>query len=292
MREAKRVATVLGTITVCLFSGLFVASNTAPNVNSSSNVEIVEPASEELAFAAEQTSVSTTTAIVTTTTSTTTDNITLTTTAPETTAAAETTAEPVEVTEAVPAEAPAETPEPVQAEPVIEQEEEAPEEEPEEDTEPDTEEEADEEEDASDEEEAEAAEEDTEAENEEETENEDEEEQESDDELPVSEEDFIVLCNIVGHEAGSCWISEYDKAKVVEVVMNRVNSPLFPDTITEVLIQPGQFTGSQNYAFLGDYCGFVSEQVINAVKLYFEEPESFDQGYLYFWGDGIQNHFH
>ena len=32
------------------------------------------------------------------------------------------------------------------------------------------------------------------------------------------------------------------KRLVVDVVLNRVDSPLFPDTITEVLEQTGQFT--------------------------------------------------
>ena len=110
-------------------------------------------------------------------------------------------------------------------------------------------------------------------------------------ELPISDSDFILLCNVVGHEAGSNWIGLYDKAYVVEVIMNRVYSPLFPNSISEVLTQPYQFTGSQSYAFLGTYSGYVTEQVKDAVRLYFNEPGSFSQGYLYFWGDGYQNHF-
>ena len=38
------------------------------------------------------------------------------------------------------------------------------------------------------------------------------------------------------------------KRLVVDVVLNRVDSPLFPDTITEVLEQPGQFSTMWNGA--------------------------------------------
>jgi hypothetical protein len=273
MREAKHVATIFGTIIVCLFSGLFVASNSAPDVNSSNTLEIVEPASEEMMFAAEKTSVSTTTTIVTTIATTTTEDIT-TTTASETTASETTEPEEI-VTEPQPAEVIADnTAAEAAAAPVQEEEVTVPETEAETEAEPVPEETESEETETS----------------EEEADTTDDEEDE-DNGLPVSDEDFIILCNIVGHEAGSCWISETEKAKVVEVVMNRVNSPLFPDSISAVLTQPGQFTGSQYYAFNGSYCGYVTEQVINAVRLYFDDTASFNHGYLYFWGDGYQNHF-
>ena len=110
--------------------------------------------------------------------------------------------------------------------------------------------------------------------------------------LPISDSDFMVLCNVVGHEAGSSWISTYDKAKVVEVIMNRVYSPLFPNSISAVLTQPYQFTGAQSYAFNGTYNWYVTESVKEAVRLYFSDPSQFSHGYLYFWGDGYQNHFH
>lgn len=110
--------------------------------------------------------------------------------------------------------------------------------------------------------------------------------------LPISNEDFIILCNAVGHEAGCNWISEYDKAKVVEVIMNRVNSPLYPNTIYGVLTQANQFSGSTAYVNLGTYASYVSESVKNAVRLYFEEPESFTEGYIGFYGDGVRNYFY
>lgn len=110
-------------------------------------------------------------------------------------------------------------------------------------------------------------------------------------ELPISESDFILLCNVVAHEAGSYWIGSYEKAYVAEVVMNRVYSPLYPNTVYGVLTQPYQFSGSSAYVNLGTYSGYVTDAVKEAVKLYFTEPDSFTQGYLSFYGDGIRNYF-
>lgn len=109
--------------------------------------------------------------------------------------------------------------------------------------------------------------------------------------LPISESDFILLCNVVANEAGSYWIGPYEKAYVAEVVMNRVNSPLYPNTIYGVLTQPYQFSGSGAYVNLGTYSGYVTEAVKEAVILYFTEPDSFTQGYLSFYGDGYRNYF-
>ena len=111
------------------------------------------------------------------------------------------------------------------------------------------------------------------------------------DSLPISDSEFIMLCNAVAHEAGSYWIDEYQKAYVVEVIMNRVNSSLYPNSIEGVLTQPYQFSGSSSYVYSGTFTGQVTESVKNAVKLYFNEPSSFTQGYLSFYGDGTYNHF-
>lgn len=109
--------------------------------------------------------------------------------------------------------------------------------------------------------------------------------------LPISDSDFILLCNVVAHEAGSQWISSYEKAYVAEVVMNRVYSPLYPNTVYGVLTQPYQFSGNGAYVNLGTYSSYVTEAVKEAVRLYFSEPESFTQGYMSFYGDGVRNYF-
>ena len=107
----------------------------------------------------------------------------------------------------------------------------------------------------------------------------------------ISESDYILLCNAVAHEAGATNISETEKAKVVEVIMNRVASPKYPNTIYEVLTQKYQFSGSSSYVNLGTYSSKVTDKVKAAVDLYFKDPSAFNDGYLSFTGDGNQNYF-
>ena len=59
----------------------------------------------------------------------------------------------------------------------------------------------------------------------------------------ITEEERILLCNVVGNEYGADFVPTAEKAKVVAVVMNRVYSELYPNTIYEVLTQPYQFSG-------------------------------------------------
>ncbi len=56
-------------------------------------------------------------------------------------------------------------------------------------------------------------------------------------------EELVLLSRIMYAEAGSVWLSDEWKMCVGEVVLNRVASPEFPDTIREVLEQPGQYYG-------------------------------------------------
>lgn len=106
--------------------------------------------------------------------------------------------------------------------------------------------------------------------------------------LPITEYERILLCNIVANEAGSDWIGIYDKASVVACVMNRVNSPDFPNTIEGVLTQPYQFSG---YYASSYYYSTVTDACIQAVDYYFNNPNEFGS-WLYFEGNGTNNYFH
>lgn len=92
------------------------------------------------------------------------------------------------------------------------------------------------------------------------------------------------LSQLVAHEAGSDWISTYNKACVVAVVINRVNSSSFPNTVYDVLTQPGQFSG-----FWFGYSP--SQSCYDAVDYYFAHTNEFGN-ILYFYGDGYQNYFY
>ena len=106
----------------------------------------------------------------------------------------------------------------------------------------------------------------------------------------LTDYEYIMLCNAVAYEAGSDWIPTSEKAKVAEVIMNRVASPDFPDTIYDVLTQEGQFVGVWNYVTLTDYSYKVTEDVKSAVTMALESGY-INHGYLFFEGDGTQNYF-
>ena len=105
---------------------------------------------------------------------------------------------------------------------------------------------------------------------------------------PITEYERILLCNIVANEAGSDWISIYDKACVVACIINRINDSRFPNSIEEVLTQPYQFSG---YYASDCYYPTVTDACIQAVDYYFEHSNEFGN-YLYFEGNGTNNVFH
>ncbi|MGI5936835.1 MAG: cell wall hydrolase [Oscillospiraceae bacterium] len=65
----------------------------------------------------------------------------------------------------------------------------------------------------------------------------------------ISFEDIYLLSKVMHAEAGSEWLSDQWKMCVGEVVLNRVASSEFPDTIREVIEQEGQYYGKNNSYF-------------------------------------------
>lgn len=112
--------------------------------------------------------------------------------------------------------------------------------------------------------------------------------------LFISDYEKILLRNVVASEYGSDYhgyggapVTPYERACVVAVVMNRVNSPNFPNTIEGVLTQPNQFNGyyACNYEW-----NTVTDNVRAGVDYYFEHPNEFGN-WLSFEGDGRYNYF-
>lgn len=91
------------------------------------------------------------------------------------------------------------------------------------------------------------------------------------DDYGLTEDEITLLRKIVSYEYGSDWVPVYEKAKVVNGVMNRVYDSRFPDTIYGVLTQSGQFPGFYVY---GTY--YISDSIIAAVDYYFAHPNEFD----------------
>ncbi len=96
----------------------------------------------------------------------------------------------------------------------------------------------------------------------------------------LEEKELEVLCRIVEAEAGT--EDEDGKLLVANVVLNRVNSEKFPDTVSEVVFQKEK--GVTQFSPVSDgryYCVEISDETIEAVGRALE-GEDISQGALYF----------
>ena len=59
---------------------------------------------------------------------------------------------------------------------------------------------------------------------------------------PISFDDLLLLSRVLDAMAGSDWLTDDFRMCVGEVVLNRVASPEFPDTLYDVVYQRGQYT--------------------------------------------------
>ena len=109
-----------------------------------------------------------------------------------------------------------------------------------------------------------------------------------------TESERILICNLVAREYGSDWVPIEEKAKIAAVVMNRVDSPQFPNNIWDVVHQPGQFEDAYTSCWdLSDtyYSYKVTDSVVQAVDFYFNNRWYFDSNIMYYYGDGTYNYF-
>ena len=68
-------------------------------------------------------------------------------------------------------------------------------------------------------------------------------------EVKISFDDLSLLAKLICAEAGSDWLSDDFRLCVGEVVLNRVDSPEFPDNISDVVYQKGQYASAGTAAF-------------------------------------------
>ena len=93
-------------------------------------------------------------------------------------------------------------------------------------------------------------------------------------------EELEVLLKIVEAEAGC--EAEEGKLLVANVILNRLNSPKFPDSITEVVFQRENGVAQFSPAYDGSYaCAEVSEETVKAVGRALK-GEDISDGALYF----------
>ncbi len=67
--------------------------------------------------------------------------------------------------------------------------------------------------------------------------------------VPISFDDLFLLSKFICFQAGKHWLTDEFLLCVGEVVMNRVKSPEFPNTIEEVIYESGQYDGVQSEDF-------------------------------------------
>lgn len=68
-------------------------------------------------------------------------------------------------------------------------------------------------------------------------------------EVKISFDDLFLLSRLIQTEAGSRRVSDTQRMCVGEVVLNRVLSPEYPDTLEAVVYQEGQFAATGTLAF-------------------------------------------
>ena len=111
-------------------------------------------------------------------------------------------------------------------------------------------------------------------------------------EMYFTEADVVAVAKMLWGEARGCALDNQQKA--VWCVLNRVDDPRFPDTIQGVLSQPSQFHGySPNFPVTDELYAVALDVLTRwslekqGVTVERELPNT----YLWFTGDGVQNHF-
>ena len=87
----------------------------------------------------------------------------------------------------------------------------------------------------------------------------------------VDFEELELLSRLIYAEAGSSWLDEHWKMAVGEVAINRVNSPEFPNTLQEVVYQPGQYTRTIRYVH-PNYASVVAAMKLLSGERVLENP--------------------
>ena len=102
-------------------------------------------------------------------------------------------------------------------------------------------------------------------------------------------EELWLLSKIIYAEAGSAWLPAEWKMAVGEVVLNRMASPEFPDTMREVLEQPGQYYGKGSRYFdslkPSAECAAAAKRLLEGERVLCEPSVVFQSNYLL--GSGV-----
>lgn len=101
-------------------------------------------------------------------------------------------------------------------------------------------------------------------------------------------DDVEMLSQLVYGEGNG--LSDYEKSLIVWCVLNRVDDPRFPNTISEVITQKGQFYG---YALKFPITTDNRKVVYDVLLRYYNglSGRTLPADYLYFHGDGKHNYY-
>ncbi len=94
--------------------------------------------------------------------------------------------------------------------------------------------------------------------------------------LPISKEDFEILCRITEAEAGG----EDTKGRtlVANVIMNRVRDKRFPNSVRDVVFQPDQFEPTRDGAYEKVSVSLLTQEAVTAAL----NGTDYSQGAVYF----------
>lgn len=111
-------------------------------------------------------------------------------------------------------------------------------------------------------------------------------------EMFFTEDDVVAMAKMLWGEARGCDLE--NQIGCVWIVCNRVDDPRFPDTIQGVLSQPSQFHGYSPDFPVWDELYAVALDVLT--RWSFEKQgvtveRELPPEYVFFTGDGVQNHF-
>lgn len=103
-----------------------------------------------------------------------------------------------------------------------------------------------------------------------------------------------LLSKLIEAEAGSEWLPAEWKMAVGEVVLNRVASPEFPNTIREVIEQPGQYYGQGSaffsYLLPSEGAAMVAKRLLEGERVLCDPSVVFQANFIL--GSGVHTTLH
>ena len=90
------------------------------------------------------------------------------------------------------------------------------------------------------------------------------------------QEDVELLAKLIQAESGATWCGDEMQLAVGSVVLNRVESPLYPDRLEDVIYQPGQYSTAKHLKAVTP-----SERAMSNAEYLLMNGSTIDTDYLY-----------